>query len=327
MGFPIAAVTLPGNGDTQVFVGGTVRGALTLTQTGGSSTDGLDSAWSGSTPFSMSTQSNVNDYNCIAACADNDGRANLWALPTVGSTFTARQKASASAQWSQPSAFSPQPPSTSASGPIRQIAAGKSVPGRIQLFAALPNQAAGNCTMVTTWETEENSGVYYDWIPMEGAPTLSLFPAIACVNTPDGLLQLWATNAQGELTTTWKSGREINAPWGAWQQTGVKASCITGGVDSSGQVDMWACDGQGSTVLFGYVTSPPSATVSWRNLEIATGAEVGTIYNLAAHRLSSGHLIVFAAAAQYNKPDSYELYATLSGQNETSAWVALASLS
>jgi hypothetical protein len=149
MGFPIAAVALPGSNHVQVFVGGETH-AITLTQTGTSSTNGLDSAWSGATPFAMST-TNATDYSCIAACQDHNGQANLWAMPTIGHTLMMRQKASAAAQWSTPTPFSPQP-----SGTISAIAAGRSVPGRIQLFAAVENAVAGHSTMITTWEKEEN---------------------------------------------------------------------------------------------------------------------------------------------------------------------------
>ena len=326
MGFPVAAVTLPGSNYVQVFVGGGSSQAVTLTQTGLSSTDGLDSAWSGPSSFAMSTEAGAADYTCIAACQDHNGQANLWAMPTIGHTLMTRQKASATAQWSAPTPFNPQPP-VGSSGPISVIAAGKSIPGRIQLFAALPDEAAGHCTMITTWETEENSGVYYDWTPMEGAPDLALQPAITCVNAPDGRLQLWATSSQGNLMTCWKSGQEKNAPWTTWEQAGagIKATSAAGGVDSSGLVQMWACASGDPDVMTGTVASSPSQNITWSNLFLASGAEVGTPYNVAAGHLSSGHLIVFLAAGVYNSPDKYALYATLDNGG-LAGWVQLANL-
>jgi hypothetical protein len=177
--------------------------------------------------------------------------------------------------------------------------------------------------MITTWETEEDSGVYYDWIPMEGAPDLAPQPAITCVNAPDGILQLWATSSQGNLMTCWKSGPEENAPWTEWQQAGADtaATSAAGGVDSSGLVRMWGC---ASGLITGTVASPPSDNIAWSYIVLGSGAEVGTPYAVAAGHLSSGHLIVFLAAEVYDKPDKYALYATL--DDGTAGWVLLADL-
>jgi hypothetical protein len=318
MGFPIAAVAVPGSNYVEVFVGGGSH-AITLTQTGTSSTNGLDSAWSGATPFAMSTATDATDYNCIAACQDQNGQANLWAMPTIGHTLMMRRKASAAAQWSTPTPFSPQP-----SGSISAIAAGKSVPGRIQLFAALENAAAGHSTMITTWEKEENSGIYYDWSAMEGAPDLALLPAITCVNAPDGRLQLLATSSQGNAVTCWKSGKEANASWTKWQLAGsaIDATSMAGGIDSSGLVQIWGC---ASGVVLGGEASPPSENITWRYITLSEGANLGTPYNVASVRLSSGHLIVFLAAEVYNNPDKFALYGTLDAGG-AAGWVHLADL-
>jgi hypothetical protein len=322
MGFPIAAVALPGSNNVQVFVGGETP-AITLSQTGTSSTNGLDSTWSGATPFAMSTTSDATTYSCIAACQNHNGQANLWATPQMGHTLMTRQKASAAAQWSTPSPFSPQP-----SGVISAIAAGKSVPGRIQLFAALENGAAGHSTMITTWEKEENSGVYYDWSAMEGAPDLALLPAITCVNAPDGRLQLLATNSQGVVVRSWKSGKEANAPWTKWQiasvnTTGVDATSMAGGIDSSGVVYIWGCANNPSAIVLGGETSAPSESISWRFPFFSQGTNFGIPYNVASARLSSGHLIVFLVAAVSGNPEKFALYGILD-DGTPSGWVHIA---
>ena len=319
MGFPIAAVTLPGSNNVQVFVGG-ISPAVTLSQTGSSSTNGLDSAWSGTSPFAMSTQSGQTDYGCIAACEDHNGQANLWAMPTVGHTLMTCRKTSSSAQWSQPTAFNPQPPGSSV---FSALAAGKSDPGRIQLFAAVTG--GGSSSLITTWETEENSGVYYDWIPMEGAPTLAALPAVACVNAPGGRLQLLATNSQGNLMTCWKSKPEKDAPWTAWQKAGQgpAANSAAGGITSSGPIQMWAAS-ESPEILSAEIASPPSANIAWANAFLSQGAVIGQPYSVATARLGSGHLIAFLAAGVTNHPGKYALYATL--DTGSPGWVHLANL-
>ncbi len=122
-------------------------------------------------------------------------------------------KVSGNATWSNGELFAPQPSLTSGN-PVNAIAAGKSVPGRIQLFAAIPDRAAGTAQLVTCWQEKPNEESFFAWESMAGAPTLgSTVPVVAAHNLPDGRLQLWAYSSSNELFTCWKSGNEQSAPY------------------------------------------------------------------------------------------------------------------
>ena len=122
-------------------------------------------------------------------------------------------KVSGNVNWSNGELFAPQPSLTSGN-PVNAIAAGKSVPGRIQLFAAIPDRAAGTAQLVTCWQEKPNEESFFAWESMAGAPTLgSTVPVVAAHNLPDGRLQLWAYSSSNELFTCWKSGNEQSAPY------------------------------------------------------------------------------------------------------------------
>lgn len=325
----MTAVRLPGSDHLQVFVGGVTNAAVTLTQTGIaplSETQPLGSTWSSASPFPMSAQTGATDYTCVASCQDESGKANLWAMPNLGNTLETRAKSSASASWSQPAAFNPQP--SSSDGVIRAITAGKSVPGRIQLFAALPDKAAGSSALITTWETEENSGNYNDWEPMEGAPPLALIgPCLTCHNLPDGRLQLWAVAAEGDLMSCWKSGSERGAPWTSWVVVTVGARFVSmaGGVDADGYVELWACS-SGGTIVNAIQASSPSDQVNWTDSVYAANPGPLTPYALAAAKLTSGNLQVFVTGRMPNTNADTGLYAQGVAENGGYGWKLLSSL-
>jgi hypothetical protein len=130
--------------------------------------------------------------------------------------------------------------------------------------------------------------------------------------------------------TSWKSGKEGDAPWTKWRlasinASGIDATSLAGGIDSSGLVYIWGCIINPSAVVLGGEPSPPSESISWRTIFLSQGANFGIPYNVAAARLSSGHLIVFLVAAVFNNPDKFALYATLDDGTAT-GWVHLANL-
>jgi hypothetical protein len=209
---PLAGVKLP-SGHIQLFIGSMMSGGVTVWQTGNSWTTTAQS------PFPLSTESS--DFSCIAACQHQNGSPQVWGvLGDSPRTLNTRYKLHGSTSWTEGEAFSRQPTITPGH-PVNAIVAGLSASGKIQLFAAVPNPAAGNSTLMTCWQTTPNTQSFCAWESMAGAPALDLTNPIICVyNLADGRLQLWANSSSQELFTCWKESTEPASPWTAWAQVG-----------------------------------------------------------------------------------------------------------
>jgi len=290
MSLALTPVTLP-SGELQLFVGGLTSGGVSLWQTGSDL-----AVWTAPTP----------------ACTNENGLPQVWGVLTVSpGTLNTRFKQSGSSSWTTGEPFNPQPAITPGH-PINAIAAGKSIPGRIQLFAALPNPAAGQASLMTTWQVNANEQSFYAWSAMDGAPVLGENnPVIGATNVPDGRLQLWALSSSNQLQTCWKSGREENAPWTAWtpvsSQPGTIFS-IAGGVRPDGHLELW-CVAEGGLLINATQESSPSATgLSWADVNANLPAGVTRVYSVAVANLSGSRLQVFILAPDAQANGATVLY-------------------
>jgi hypothetical protein len=130
----LAVVNLPVSGDLQLFVGGYSTGSISLSQTGSG-----PGSWSPASSFPLSETGSASDFDCVAACQNENGVPQVCGPPTVGthgSVYT-RYRQLGSTTWTQPALLSSHPIGNA-------IAAGLSAPGRTQLFASQPEIGTSN---------------------------------------------------------------------------------------------------------------------------------------------------------------------------------------
>jgi hypothetical protein len=262
-------------------------------------------------------------FSVLGACADLNSLPVVWG--TAGGLLQVTQKDSinAGAPWTAASAFASQF-ALAPGAACLDFAAGRSVPGRIQLFAVcgvdnddvnVPSGALQTC-----WQDDANEPGYNAFeamlpTPGPGNPLIS----IDAQNVSDGRLQLWAlaTTPGGyqQLWTQWKLGRERNTGWSGWTPAttqpstafgaGNFASSVVGGLRQDGQSQIWCTVGTGTPDLVTSIqpaASTPSTVIA--NWDLWTppddGYEWVAILELASGKPSNGSLQLFAVVLTFD---------------------------
>jgi hypothetical protein len=202
-----------------------------------------------------------------AACTELDTIPVVWGFEGNDLYSSGKESLIAGAVWTNPAIVTFQLP-LSADVQCLGLAAGKSVPGRIQLFAicgdasAEVNEPSG--VLWTCWQDDADQPAYNPWEAMP-SPNNRPIVAIGAHNVPNGRLQLWViTGNNFQLMTQWKEARERNAPWSGWvaattQPHTVLAvgsgyggslddvpSGVVGGIRQDGDVQIWCTVGPGN---------------------------------------------------------------------------------
>jgi hypothetical protein len=264
--------------------------------------------------------------NAIAADTNKDGTPQVWVagtpagqqIPALYTTFKD------SSDWTSLMKISGAPDN------IGDIYAARSVPGRIQLFATVPNASGENASLVTTWQVGANPETSYEnWGAFSPQPPTLSFAGVRSATLPDGRLQLWAVTADHQMITCYKLGSEPGAPWKPWEQalpsptqpgSSAVPYMLATGLDAGGVEHLW-CGDANDKLYTATQTEPPSTTISnWTEVALP-GGMTADAYQIAVTTLSNGRLQIFAQVTAANHSALYTRYQTSSTANAPwSSW-------
>jgi hypothetical protein len=193
----------------------------------------------------------------------SDGRLELWASAGDGRLYTTwKLDGDPNAAWA---------PWYDFYGDVGDLPGGAGELAVVQLMdrRLILWAIAGNGVIYASWKTSDDPNA--GWSPWSdfygevgglaaGARSLAVAPLT------DGRLELWATDGNGALLTTWQAVRDPNSSWVGWNDFGASAGWLAGGARavavgplSDGRLELWATDAYGSLLSSWKVTTDPNA--------------------------------------------------------------------
>lgn len=149
----------------------------------------------------------------VAVAPLPDGRLELWATSTNGGLFTTwKTQTNPNAAWSAWNNFLTEVGPLPAA--VARVAVAPLQDKRLELWVT-----AVSGGVFTTWKTQTDPNANWsgwsDFLAEVGPLPASVVDA-AVAPLSDGRLELWATDANGGVSTAWKIGPDPNADWSAW---------------------------------------------------------------------------------------------------------------
>lgn len=210
---------------------------------------------------------------------------------------------------------------------VKQVAVAPLSDGRLELWVA--NQQG---QLFTTWET--TLGPNAGWAPVtdflgSGGGLPGTLPAgvidVAVAPLGDARLELWATTANGQVLTTWKTTTNADADWAPWSNFLASGSGLPGPLPagmividiavaplSDQRLELWATTSTGQVFTTWKTTTDPNADwAPWTSFLASGGGLPGTLPTD----------VVDVAVAPL--PDArLELWATTAGGQVFTSWKA-----
>jgi polysaccharide lyase-like protein len=238
----------------------------------------------------------------VAVAPLSDGRLELWAALADGGLWTTwKLDPDPNANWSPWVDFVGEVGALPAG--VRQVAVAPLPDGRLELWAVLANGA-----LLTTWKLDPDPNA--NWSPWsdflgEVGPLATGVQQVSAARLPDGRLELWATLANGGLSTTWKLDPDPNANWSPWADFIAEVGALPTGVQqvavaplSDGRLELWASLADGALWTTWKLDPDPNANWSpWVDFVGEVGALPAGVRQVAVAPLSDGRLELWAALA------------------------------
>jgi hypothetical protein len=189
--------------------------------------------------------------------------------------------------------------------------------------AGVANAAAARLPngMLQVWATDNVGGLWTSWQYVTGplnnpvrfwtmwsnfldvaGPIPAGVASVAVAPLSNGALELWATDKNGGLWTSWKINANANADWTGWSDFLGEVGAIPAGVASvavaplsNGALELWATDKNGGLWTCWKVDSTPGANwTGWADFLAEVGAIPAGVANVAVAPLSNGALELWA---------------------------------
>ena len=172
-----------------------------------------NAGWTAWSDFQAEVGAVQSGVSHVAVAPLSDGRLELWATAGNGRLFTTwKTTTSPNATWTGWHDF------VAEVGPLPAAAARVAVAplsdGRLELWVTMTNGS-----VFTTWKTQTDpNATWTAWVDFRAVvgPIPAGVAQVAVGPLSDKRLQLWATNANGGVVTTWKLTADPNAGWAGW---------------------------------------------------------------------------------------------------------------
>jgi hypothetical protein len=241
-----------------------------------------------------------------------DGRLELWTVDAAGGVAsTWKTSTDATARWAPWEDFLAEVGALPAAA--RQVAVAPLPDGRLELWAV---DAAGGVS--TTWKltTQPNANwaPWGDFLAEVGALPVGA-RQVAAARLPDGRLELWAVDAAGGVSTTWKLTTQPNASWAPWSDFLAEVGALPSGARQvavaalpDARLELWAVDEAGGLFTTWKLTTAPNASwAPWEDFQAEVGALPAAAQQAAVTRLPDGRLELWAVDAEDGLSTTWKL--------------------
>ena len=235
----------------------------------------------------------------VAVAPLSDGRLELWVTLVNGQLFTAWQtQTDPNAAWSGWSDFLAEVGPIAAG--VAHVAVAPLSDGRLELWAVDSNGG-----LFTTWKTQVDANASWsgwsDFLGEVGSVAAGVI-CVAVAPLSDGRLELWATDSNGGVFTTWKTQVDPNATWTLWSdflaEVGLLASAVTGVAVAplqDGRLELWVTTVDGGLFTTWKTQTDPNATwTPWSDFIAEVGPLPARAVDAAVAPLSDGRLELWA---------------------------------
>src|SRR5438034_1118427 len=131
-------------------------------------------------------------------------------------------------------------------------------------------------------------------------------PRLAVAPLSDGRLEVWVTDGQGGLFSTWKVDTDPNAAWSGWDDFLAEVGPLPADVNQvavaplpDGRLELWASDAQGGLFSTWKTSTDPNATWSgWSDFLAEVGPLAAGARALAVAPLSDSRLELWVTDGQ-----------------------------